>query len=180
MMWVCSIRFERCANLGRSQPHLLAAPRRLPQIGGMAIQHLLLPDQSATEALARQIAGVARPGDMIALSGDLGAGKSVFARAFLRALSDDPDLDVPSPTFSIVQMYETPAGPAAHFDLWRLDGPEALFELGWDEVQAGIVLVEWPERAGEDIPDLALRVTLSTGPTESAREATLAGWSDRL
>ncbi|NVN02379.1 MULTISPECIES: tRNA (adenosine(37)-N6)-threonylcarbamoyltransferase complex ATPase subunit type 1 TsaE [Asaia] len=139
-----------------------------------------LPDQPATEAFAARLAGLAQPGDVIALHGEMGMGKSVFARAFLRALAQDPALEVPSPTFSLVQTYDTAKGAVAHFDLWRLDGPDALFELGWDELQEGIMLVEWPERAEDELPDHALHLTLTEGEAEEARRMTIKGWSDRL
>ncbi|MDR6183677.1 tRNA (adenosine(37)-N6)-threonylcarbamoyltransferase complex ATPase subunit type 1 TsaE [Asaia bogorensis] len=139
-----------------------------------------LPDQPATEALAVRLAELSRPGDVIALHGEMGMGKSVFARAFLRALADDPSLEVPSPTFSLVQIYELPKATVAHFDLWRLDGPDALFELGWDEVQEGIMLVEWPERAGDELPSHALHLTLLPGPGETERLAQVTGWDGRL
>lgn len=144
------------------------------------MNELVLSDQTATEVLAAQLAALSRPGDVIALHGEMGVGKSVFARAFLRALSEDPVLEVPSPTFSLVQIYDTPQGSVAHFDLWRLNGPDALFELGWDEVQSGIMLVEWPERAGDELPSHALHVTLTPGAEEETRRAWLEGWSDRL
>ncbi|WP_336945787.1 tRNA (adenosine(37)-N6)-threonylcarbamoyltransferase complex ATPase subunit type 1 TsaE [Asaia sp. BMEF1] len=139
-----------------------------------------LPDQSATEAFAARLAGLARPGDVIALHGEMGMGKSVFARAFLRTLAQDPALEVPSPTFSLVQTYDTIKGTVAHFDLWRLNGPDALFELGWDELQEGIILVEWPERAEDELPDHALHLAFTQGDEEEARTVTLTGWSDRL
>lgn len=139
-----------------------------------------LPDQSATEAFAARLAGLAQPGDVIALHGEMGMGKSVFARAFLRTLAQDPALEVPSPTFSLVQTYDTSKGAVAHFDLWRLDGPDSLFELGWDELQEGIMLVEWPERAEGELPDHALHLTLTQGNEEGARKVTITGWSDRL
>lgn len=139
-----------------------------------------LPDQSATEALAVRLAELAQAGDVLALHGEMGLGKSVFARAFLRALAQDPALDVPSPTFSLVQTYDTSKGAVAHFDLWRLDGPDSLFELGWDELQDGILLVEWPERAEGELPDHALHLTLTPGVEEEARIVTINGWSDRL
>ena len=120
-----------------------------------------------------------RPGDAILLEGGLGAGKTAFARAFLRALTADPGLEVPSPSFTLVQEYGTPAGPVAHFDLWRLDGPGPLAELGWDDACDGIVLVEWPDRLGHLAPSDALRIKISLGVDE-ARHAILTGWSDRL
>ncbi|WP_222546441.1 tRNA (adenosine(37)-N6)-threonylcarbamoyltransferase complex ATPase subunit type 1 TsaE [Asaia lannensis] len=139
-----------------------------------------LPDQLATEALAARLAALSGAGDVIALHGEMGVGKSVFARAFLRALAGDPSLEVPSPTFSLVQIYDLPKATVAHFDLWRLDGPDALFELGWDEVQEGIMLVEWPERAGDELPRHALHLTLMPGEGEEGRRVMLEGWSDRL
>lgn len=139
-----------------------------------------LPDQLATEALAARLAALSGAGDVIALHGEMGMGKSVFARAFLRALAGDPSLEVPSPTFSLVQIYDLPKATVAHFDLWRLDGPDALFELGWDEVQEGIMLVEWPERAGDELPRHALHLTLMPGEGEEGRRVMLEGWSDRL
>jgi tRNA threonylcarbamoyladenosine biosynthesis protein TsaE len=127
---------------------------------------LALPDEAATGALAARVARLARPGDAILLDGPLGAGKSAFARAFLRAAAGDPGLEVPSPTFTLVQTYELPAGPAHHMDLYRLEGPDALPELGWDEAREGIVLVEWPERLGAFTPPDALRIALA--PAEAS------------
>lgn len=141
---------------------------------------LHLPDETATAALAARVARRARAGDAVLLEGPLGAGKSAFARAFLRAASGDPALEVPSPTFTLVQSYDLPTGPAFHFDLWRLDGPSGLTELGWEEAREGIVLVEWPDRLGDLRPDDALVITLSPGSTEDSRVATLSGWGGRL
>jgi tRNA threonylcarbamoyladenosine biosynthesis protein TsaE len=140
---------------------------------------LELPDLSATEALAARLAALARPGDAILLSGPLGAGKSAFARAFLRAASGDAALDVPSPSYTLVQSYSTRLGPVHHFDLWRLEGEDAVRELGWDEMLRDIVLVEWPERLGRLRPDGALSLNLrATG--EDSRIAALSGWESRL
>jgi tRNA threonylcarbamoyladenosine biosynthesis protein TsaE len=123
---------------------------------------LHLADEQATIALGMRLATRARPGDVLLLHGPLGAGKSTLARAFIRALMQDPKLTVPSPSFTLVQAYETPHGAEIwHFDLWRLDGPEELAELGWDEAERKIVLVEWPERLGPLAPAQALRITLS-------------------
>ena len=138
-----------------------------------------LPDLAATSRLAATVAATARPGDAILLEGPLGAGKTEFARAFLRAATRDPGLEVPSPTFTLVQTYDTPLSPVHHFDLWRLDGPAALAELGWDDARAGIVLVEWPDRLGALRPVDALTITVEMGG-ETGRRAVLAGWSGRL
>jgi tRNA threonylcarbamoyladenosine biosynthesis protein TsaE len=138
-----------------------------------------LPSLAATETLAATIAGLARPGDAILLEGALGAGKTVFARAFLRAATGDPALEVPSPTFTLVQSYDTSLGAVAHFDLWRLEGPGGLAELGWEEARDGVVLVEWPDRLGPLCPAEALTVGLRTTGMDS-RRAVLAGWPDRL
>lgn len=141
---------------------------------------LTLADTAATEALAARIATRARRGDSLLLEGPLGAGKSTFARAFLRAASGDPALEVPSPTFTLVQEYALPAGPAFHFDLWRLDGPTDLAELGWEEAREGIVLVEWPDRLGALRPEDALTIALAPGANDDQRIATLGGWPGRL
>jgi tRNA threonylcarbamoyladenosine biosynthesis protein TsaE len=138
----------------------------------------LLPDLAATEALAAAVARHLRGGDAVLLEGPLGAGKSAFARALLRSAAADPTLDVPSPTYTLVQSYDTTAGAIHHFDLWRLDGPSALDELGWTETRDDIVLVEWPERLGHLWPAEALHIRLDT--EGEARLATLAGWPDRL
>jgi tRNA threonylcarbamoyladenosine biosynthesis protein TsaE len=140
---------------------------------------LTLPDLAATEALAGTVAARAHRGDAILLDGPLGAGKTAFARAFLRAATGDPGLDVPSPTFTLLQSYDTPLGLVHHYDLWRLDGPAALAELGWDEACDDIVLVEWPDRLGELRPAGALTIVLRHGDGDQ-RQAELTGWPDRL
>lgn len=150
------------------------------------VRVLALPDPAATDRLAARLAPAARPGDAVLLEGPLGAGKSAFARAFLRTLLDDPGLEVPSPSFTLVQSYGLPhrgseaGGVAHHFDLYRLDGPADLAELGWEEAREGIVLVEWPERLGHLRPADALALTLAFGGTEDARLARLEGWPGRL
>jgi tRNA threonylcarbamoyladenosine biosynthesis protein TsaE len=119
-----------------------------------------LPDEGTTEQLGATLAGRLRIGDVVGLSGELGAGKTTLARAILRAAADDPRLIVPSPTFTLVEVYDTPRGPYWHFDLYRLETPEQIYELGWEEALAqGIALVEWPERLGPLLPK-HLSVTL--------------------
>ena len=142
-------------------------------------RRLVLADDAATAALAGVLAVLARPGDALLLSGPLGAGKTTLARAFLRQLTGDPALEVPSPSFTLVQDYATPRGMAHHFDLWRLSGPAGLAELGWDQALDGIVLVEWPERLGALAPAGALRIALDYDET-GGRRADLTGWTDRL
>ncbi len=102
--------------------------------------------EAATAALAAAIAKLARVGDVIALSGDIGAGKTVFARGFVRALSK-VDEDVPSPTFTLLQTYDCAQGPVHHYDFYRLESARDAYEIGIDESFAeAITLIEWPER----------------------------------
>jgi tRNA threonylcarbamoyladenosine biosynthesis protein TsaE len=142
-----------------------------------------LEDEAATAALACRLGPLLRPGDVLALRGDLGAGKTAFARALIQSLGD-PDDEVPSPTFTLVQIYETPAGSIWHFDLYRLSGADEVIELGWDEVRAdGIALVEWPDRLGSLLPADRLDIAISFSTSPSARRASLTGygtWADRL
>jgi tRNA threonylcarbamoyladenosine biosynthesis protein TsaE len=142
-----------------------------------------LPDEAATAALAARVAALAVPGDIIALNGDLGAGKTSFARAFIRACGD-PDEEVPSPTFTLVQMYESDAGAIWHFDLYRLDSGNEAWELGIEDAFAtGISLIEWPDRLGPLLPAHRLEITLDFGDVPQARRAVLVGgtgWRARL
>lgn len=119
-----------------------------------------LPNEAATEALGATLAARLKIGDVIGLKGELGTGKTTLARAIIRAAADDPGLIVPSPTFTLVEVYDTPLGAVWHFDLYRLETPEQVFELGWEEALAeGISLIEWPERLGPLLPK-HLSVTL--------------------
>ena len=121
-----------------------------------------LPDEAATGRLGAALAKRLRPRDVVALQGGLGVGKTTLARAILRAASGDPALIVPSPTFTLVEIYDTPMGVFWHFDLYRLEAPEQVFELGWEEARAdGMALVEWAERLGTLLPRERLTVTLA-------------------
>ena len=130
-----------------------------------------LPDLAATAALGAAIANQLAPGDAVLLKGDLGSGKTTLARAILTALGVDET--VPSPTFTLVQAYETPRFPVSHYDLYRLKRPSELDELGLDEaLDGGAALIEWPERAEDRLPPDALSVHLLA---DQERRATLAG-----
>lgn len=144
---------------------------------------LSLPDLAATEALGRALARLVRRGDVIALFGDLGAGKTALARALVRALpgpAGAAEEEVPSPTFTLVQIYERRPAPVWHFDLYRLESAAEVEELGLSEALAdGISLIEWPERlGGRDLPPDALQVTLTFDETGNARRAQLEGGGD--
>ncbi|THD48809.1 MAG: tRNA (adenosine(37)-N6)-threonylcarbamoyltransferase complex ATPase subunit type 1 TsaE [Bradyrhizobium sp.] len=120
-----------------------------------------LTDEAATLALARDVADIALAGDFIALSGDLGAGKTTFARGFLRVLTGDPQLEAPSPTFTLMQVYDGPGYPIVHADFYRLRGPDELSPIGWDEaVDGAVVIAEWPERVAAALPPDRLEITL--------------------
>ena len=136
-----------------------------------------LPDEAATAALAARIAAVAAPGDVIALRGELGAGKTSFVRAFIRARGGEGP--VPSPTFTLAQLYDLPSGPVWHFDFYRLKRAEDAWELGIEEAFAdAISLIEWPERAAAVLPAPRLDITLRQGPTPVSRRAELVGYGD--
>jgi tRNA threonylcarbamoyl adenosine modification protein YjeE len=120
-----------------------------------------LADEAATTRLGEDIAAALKSGDLILLEGDLGAGKTTLARGLIRALAGDPALEVPSPTFTLVQSYETRLS-VAHLDLYRLASPSELAELGLEEALAtGAVLVEWPERAADALPPGGIRIALA-------------------
>lgn len=112
---------------------------------------LPLSDIAATQALAARLAPRLQSGDVLALYGDLGAGKTTFARALITALRQ-AKTDVPSPTYTLVQTYDGPDFPIYHFDLYRIETPEEVYELGWDETVSGLSLIEWPQRAGALLP----------------------------
>src|ERR1700693_2591454 len=108
---------------------------------GVASCSVVLPDELATRRLAVDVASARRPGDMVTLSGDLGAGKTTFARALIRHLAEDETTEVPSPTFTLMQSYELPRFQVVHVDLYRPLGMAELAELGFDDLPAGAVVL---------------------------------------
>jgi tRNA threonylcarbamoyladenosine biosynthesis protein TsaE len=144
-----------------------------------------LATESETSALAARIAGVAKAGDVIALHGELGSGKTSLARGFIRARGRG-DEEVPSPTFTLVEVYEfSDDKPAVwHFDLYRLTRSEDVYELGFEEALGGaVLLIEWPKRLGPLLPRERLDVELSAGASAKARRVRLCGsqgWARRL
>lgn len=128
---------------------------------------------AGTEELGRRIAGELARGDVIALAGDLGAGKTTLARAILQALGVASE--VPSPSFTLVQEYQTARLRIFHFDLYRIESPTEVDELGFEEaLESGAVLVEWPERAPARIPPDALRIRIEI-VGETARAVQFSG-----
>src|SRR5215217_5171322 len=137
------------------------------------MRQTLLPDDAATAAFGATLALQLRPGDLVILEGDLGAGKTALARAIIRTLAGEPALDVPSPTFALVQPYDTPRGPVLHADLYRLGDPREVDELGLLDNPDAIVLVEWAERSPEIVAAATLTVALAIPPGGVGRSVTL-------
>src|SRR5438874_3817201 len=142
-----------------------------------------LPDEAATAALATRLARLARRGDVIALKGELGAGKTSFARAFVRARAGRDEV-VPSPTFTLAQAYDFPDATVWHFDCFRLRDPEEAWELGIEDAfRDGISLIEWPERLGHLLPPRRLEIALLPGAAPQARRAEIDArpeWTARI
>lgn len=138
-----------------------------------------LADPAATEALAAAYAENLAAGDVIALTGDLGAGKTVFARALIRALGRGAGVEidhVPSPTFTLVQLYDLPEFTLYHFDLYRLESPDEAWEIGIEEAfSGGVSVIEWAERIEHLLPANVVGIDLAFGPDETARIATVTG-----
>jgi tRNA threonylcarbamoyladenosine biosynthesis protein TsaE len=141
-----------------------------------------LADEAATARLGASLASALRTGEAICLTGPLGAGKSTLARALVRALTR-PDEDVPSPTFTLVQFYETARFPLAHFDLYRLTSADEAFEIGLDEaLDEGAALIEWPQRLEGRLPPDRLDIEISLedgGETRRARLTPHGAWKGR-
>jgi tRNA threonylcarbamoyl adenosine modification protein YjeE len=145
----------------------------MEKIGAGVADDLVLHGLDQTDQLGRRLAPLIQCGDLITLEGDLGAGKTTLARAILRALGVTGE--VPSPTFTLVQQYDTPHLKIAHYDFYRIGNPAEVDELGLeDAIREGAVLVEWPERAPGRIPADALRIRIGI-LGESARAVQFSG-----
>ena len=135
------------------------------------------PEEMAV--IAAHMASLLRLHDVILLKGDLGTGKSTFARALIQALCGK-NTEVPSPTFTLVQTYETSLFTLWHFDLYRLKHAEEIYELGVEEAyESGVSLIEWPERLGTFLPQEYLEIEFSYGNDETERVLTFRGWDER-
>lgn len=130
--------------------------------------HLHVSEPALHDAAAK-LAQNLKPPSLLLLKGDLGMGKTSFARALIRNLAGEPELIVPSPTFTLVQMYDTSCGPVYHFDLYRLTAAEQIYDLGWEDALDHIVIVEWPERLGDLIPPHAQSLTFTAGDDSDHR-----------
>jgi len=151
----------------------------LPTAPGNYSFNAALADEGGTYRLMADIAAVIEPGDVITLSGDLGAGKTTFARALIRFFAGDESIEVPSPTFTLTQTYVLPRFTLVHADLYRLSGPAELAEIGLDDAAEGaVLLIEWPDRAGLLLPADRLDVAFTLAPQQgaSARNACITGF----
>src|SRR6202049_5390133 len=139
---------------------------------------LALPNETATAQLMADLALLIGPGDVVTLSGDLGAGKTGAARAMIRYLAGDDALEGPSPTFTLAQNYDLPPCPLVHADLYRVNDPAELEEIGLSPLPEGTVaLIEWPERAPGALPHDRIDIALSHRPAlgSTARAAEITG-----
>jgi tRNA threonylcarbamoyl adenosine modification protein YjeE len=129
---------------------------------------LSLPDEAATRRFAADVANMLEPGDFLALFGDLGAGKTTFVRAMIAHLANDSAVEVPSPTFTLVQHYDLPRFRVVHADLYRIGGADELTELGLDDMADSVVAMEWPDRAGSALPKDRIDIAFALAPRNGA------------
>src|SRR5713226_4725488 len=134
---------------------------------------LVLANEEATRRLAADVANMLEPGDFIALSGDLGAGKTTFVRAMIAHLANNPAIEVPSPTFTLVQHYDLPRFRVMHADLYRVASAGELAELGLDEMADTVVAMEWPDRAGGTLPRDRIDIAFSLDASHGAEHRTV-------
>src|SRR5207253_10863129 len=152
----------------------------LPTTSGGTSHTVALATLSGLHRLVTDIAAALQAGDLVTLSGDLGAGKTALARALIRHLSANATLAVPSPTFTLIQTYDLPQFPLVHADLYRLEGPGELAELGFDDLPTdALVLLEWPDRAAGFLPpdrmDVAFTLAPQSGPEARRARTTRHG-----
>jgi tRNA threonylcarbamoyladenosine biosynthesis protein TsaE len=133
-------------------------------------RQFMCPAEHDTHTLAQALAPCLRAGDVVALWGGLGAGKTSFARGLICALAET-SVEVPSPTYTLVQTYCLPRIEVWHFDLYRLASPQEVEEIGFEESQAGLALIEWPERAGLHLPNVRLDIRIV--PSGTGRQISL-------
>ena len=132
-------------------------------------EEIVVNDEKEMAALAARFGKSLKTGDIVALNGDLGAGKTSFARALIRSELGQ-ETEVPSPTFTLVQTYDFPLCPLYHYDLYRLDDPEEIWALGFGEAcMSGICLIEWPEKAGDNLPENHIDITIHKMDKETQR-----------
>jgi tRNA threonylcarbamoyl adenosine modification protein YjeE len=146
---------------------------------GPATFSVALANEAATAQLMADLALLTAPGDVITLSGDLGAGKTAAARAMIRYLADDDAIEVPSPTFTLAQSYDLPSLPLLHADLYRISDASELEEIGLSPLPEGrVALIEWPERAGNELPADRIDIAFSHRPAlgSTARAAEITGF----
>ena len=143
------------------------------------MKEIIIQDEKAMLELATSFAQDLTAGDIVTLSGDLGAGKTSFCRGLIQSILGQ-ETEVPSPTFALVQEYEFPICPLYHFDLYRLDDPEELWALGWEEALAeGICLIEWPDKAGPHLPGNTIDIVIRKGDVDETRMVTISNWHKR-
>jgi tRNA threonylcarbamoyl adenosine modification protein YjeE len=137
----------------------------LPTTSGGFSHTVVVPNEEALHRLVTDIAIALEPGDMVTLSGDLGAGKTTLARALIRHLAGDPTIEVPSPSFTLIQTYDLPRFPVVHADLYRVSGAAELAELGFEDLPAdAVTLLEWPDRAAGVLPPDRLDIAITLAP----------------
>lgn len=168
--------FKSCSDQSRAIQTVMASS---PTILAKTVLH----NEAGTRAVAAELSTVLKAGDIVALDGTLGAGKTAFARALINAMPGVVE-DVPSPTFTLVQTYDRGEAEIWHFDLYRLEDPEDAFELGIEDAFAdAISLIEWPDKLGTYLPGRHLRITLAHDSESDTRTLEMIGdasWRDRL
>ena len=147
---------------------------------------LHLKNEEETQKLGAILSNFVRTGDCFALFGDLGAGKTTFSRGFIQAILQTNE-EIPSPTFTIVQSYEIDGETLYHFDLYRLENEEEIWELGWEEIQSGISLIEWPQRAKNYLPKNRVEINLKFNAASRIANISIFGngefidyWQDKF